>query len=198
MNKKGFTLVELLAVIAILAILVIIALPNVLSMFNQAKKDTFVTESREYLKTGQKSYLLDGGKEVVYTNLSDVSGAKTLDMESGTMQYYIKFDSTGKCTKFLVTNGTYKIEANDVQIDAGEIGDKYKTMEAQNSFTLVKDTTNGAKINGPVAGSSDDNTGGGHSGSNTGDGTGGNTGGNTGGGHSGSGEYPGHSGSNDQ
>ena len=33
-NNKGFTLVELLAVIAILAILVIIALPNVLKMFN--------------------------------------------------------------------------------------------------------------------------------------------------------------------
>ena len=40
MKKKGFTLVELLAVIAILALLVIIALPNVLKMFNQAKKDT--------------------------------------------------------------------------------------------------------------------------------------------------------------
>ena len=39
MKNKGFTLVELLAVIAILAILVIIALPNVLKMFNQAKKD---------------------------------------------------------------------------------------------------------------------------------------------------------------
>ena len=37
-NKKGFTLVELLAVIAILAILVIIALPNVMGMFNEAKK----------------------------------------------------------------------------------------------------------------------------------------------------------------
>ena len=36
MKKKGFTLVELLAVIAILAILVIIALPNVLGMFNVA------------------------------------------------------------------------------------------------------------------------------------------------------------------
>ena len=35
MKHKGFTLVELLAVIAILAILVIIALPNVLKMFNQ-------------------------------------------------------------------------------------------------------------------------------------------------------------------
>ena len=44
MKKKGFTLVELLAVIAILAILVIIALPNVLSMFTDAKKSTFKTE----------------------------------------------------------------------------------------------------------------------------------------------------------
>ena len=35
MNKKGFTLVELLAVIAILALLIIIALPNVLEMFNR-------------------------------------------------------------------------------------------------------------------------------------------------------------------
>lgn len=41
MNKRGFTLVELLAVIAILALLVIIALPNVLSMFNNAKKIYF-------------------------------------------------------------------------------------------------------------------------------------------------------------
>ena len=35
MKKKGFTLVELLAVIAILAILVIVAMPNVLGMFKQ-------------------------------------------------------------------------------------------------------------------------------------------------------------------
>ena len=42
-NKNGFTLVELLAVIAILAILVIIALPNVIKMFNNAKKSSFLT-----------------------------------------------------------------------------------------------------------------------------------------------------------
>ena len=44
MNRRGFTLVELLAVIAILAILVIIALPNIMSMFNQARKNSFTTE----------------------------------------------------------------------------------------------------------------------------------------------------------
>ena len=57
MNKKGFTLVELLAVIAILAILVIIALPNVLSMYNEARKNTFVTES---IQNTLKMYLIIG------------------------------------------------------------------------------------------------------------------------------------------
>ena len=62
MNKKGFTLVELLAVIAILAILVIIALPNVLSMFNKAKKDTFLTEAKTIYKEVSKKYITESMK----------------------------------------------------------------------------------------------------------------------------------------
>ena len=49
-NKEGFTLVELLAVIAILAILVIIALPNIVGMFNGAKKNLFLTEAKTLFK----------------------------------------------------------------------------------------------------------------------------------------------------
>ncbi len=44
MKKRGFTLVELLAVIAILAILVIMALPAVLRMYNKARIDSFSNE----------------------------------------------------------------------------------------------------------------------------------------------------------
>lgn len=36
--KKGFALIELLAVIAILAILVIIAIPNIIELYNKSKK----------------------------------------------------------------------------------------------------------------------------------------------------------------
>ena len=50
-DKKGFTLVELLAVIAILAILVIIALPSVISMYNNAKKQVFLTEAQTVAST---------------------------------------------------------------------------------------------------------------------------------------------------
>ena len=39
-KKKGFTLVELLAVIVILALLILIAVPNVIKIMNNAKKNT--------------------------------------------------------------------------------------------------------------------------------------------------------------
>lgn len=40
MNRKGFTLVELLAVIVVLAVLMTIATPNVLKLLNGSKKNT--------------------------------------------------------------------------------------------------------------------------------------------------------------
>ena len=40
-NNKGFTLVELLAVIVILAIIMIIAIPSVLATMSTARKKTF-------------------------------------------------------------------------------------------------------------------------------------------------------------
>ena len=59
-NKKGFTLVELLAVIAILAILVIIALPNVINMYTKAKKNTFLTEAQNVIKQSSNKFIQDG------------------------------------------------------------------------------------------------------------------------------------------
>ena len=58
MSKKGFTLVELLAVIAILAILVIIALPNVLKMFNDSKKNAFIVQARKTANVSQGKLFL--------------------------------------------------------------------------------------------------------------------------------------------
>ena len=60
MKKKGFTLVELLAVIAILAILVILALPNVMNMYVRAKKNTFLTEAQNVLKESSNKFIQEG------------------------------------------------------------------------------------------------------------------------------------------
>ena len=105
MNKKGFTLVELLAVIAILALLVIIALPNVLKIFNQAKKDTFLTEAKNIYKEVTKKYITETMKG--NSVLSITNSKNKLDLESNNLLYNIELDSRGNIENFQVSNDTY-------------------------------------------------------------------------------------------
>jgi len=105
MKHKGFTLVELLAVIAILALLVIIALPNVLKMFNQAKKDTFLTESKNIYKEISKKYISETMKGNKINNISNTNNK--LDLESNNLKYNVKLNNDGSIKEFEVSNGTY-------------------------------------------------------------------------------------------
>ena len=105
MKNKGFTLVELLAVIAILALLVIIALPNVLKMFNQAKKDTFLTESKNIYKEISKKYISETMKGNKISNISNDNNK--LELESNALKYNVKLNDDGSIKKFEVSNGTY-------------------------------------------------------------------------------------------
>ena len=65
-NKKGFTLVELLAVIVVLAILVLLAMPAVLNMMQRAQRSAFVTEANNIARIGEMAYsdqILQGNLE---------------------------------------------------------------------------------------------------------------------------------------
>lgn len=56
MNRKGFTLVELLAVIVILAVLALVAMPNVTKLMENSRKNAFVTETIEFAKQATTAY----------------------------------------------------------------------------------------------------------------------------------------------
>lgn len=114
MKKKGFTLVELLAVIAILAILVIIALPNILNLFNEAKQNTFITEVRTVYKTAQQKFVTNGGGAVTFE-----SG--DLDLDGKGLTYYVEFDSQGACNGFWVSDGTYIYVDNTADLKIEDI-----------------------------------------------------------------------------
>ncbi len=64
MNKKGFTLVELLAVIVLIAILSGIAVPNIMSSINNSKKNTFLLDAKRMVSKAE--YLLS--KDTVNRN----------------------------------------------------------------------------------------------------------------------------------
>ena len=126
MKKKGFTLVELLAVIAILAILVIIAMPNVLNMFNKAKQDSFETEVKTIIKTTEKQWISDsmgkpGVNETIYCRVDGVDCENSLKMDGNDKtDYYVKVDSQGNIVELGATNNEYQFSSNKKGLKADD------------------------------------------------------------------------------
>ena len=111
MKKRGFTLVELLAVIAILAILVIVAMPNVLGMFNEAKANTFVTEVQKYIDAAKTAFVNDAlsnqGKAVYYSSeYNDELKTAKLDMD-GSKEYFIEMDRHGDFKRIVIKDDSF-------------------------------------------------------------------------------------------
>ena len=109
MKNKGFTLVELLAVIAILAILVIIALPNVLKMFNDSKKNSFLTEAKTIYSEVSKKYISESMKGNKLTYISSEDDTK-LSMTGKELQYCILLNTDGSVKSMKVSNGEWIAE----------------------------------------------------------------------------------------
>ena len=123
MKKKGFTLVELLAVIAILAILVIVAMPNVLGMFNQAKSSTFVTEVQEYLNAASTKFMTEAlkpGQQGKALEFTSKDATKSLDMSGSEKHYNIKMDRNGNVTDVVIFDENFCYEAHLVYDKDGD------------------------------------------------------------------------------
>lgn len=136
MNKKGFTLVELLAVIAILAILMLLVTPSVLKLFTEGKQNAFVTQVQSVWKAAENQYIKDAigsstpgpycyaGKTLTDKTsgsgkFATVSNENKLDIsDNSSLAYYVNFDATGKITNLIVTDGTYYYsKSSDLSID---------------------------------------------------------------------------------
>ena len=142
MNKKGFTLVELLAVIAILAILVVMAVPNVLSMFNGAKSSAFASQAESLYKAAQEQVIskqLTGASSSAYTFCS-ATAANNLNINaSSNLHYYIKY-SNGNITDFYVEDGSFAIKlTGTVQLESIPVvsGDTYSNIYLSNGTKIT-------------------------------------------------------------
>ncbi len=147
-NRKGFTLVELLAVIAILAILVIIALPNVLKMFRDAKVNTFTREVQNIIRSAEDKYVSSsiGNKEIKCFDSS--TNALNLDGRSNIL-YVVKFNDKGKIIEVRARDEANELIANNsLGIQREDIGKKYKVNEAKTQILDCRgnELTSGEKV----------------------------------------------------
>ena len=145
-NNKGFTLVELLAVIAILAILVIIALPNVMGMFNSAKKSSFMTEVKQVYKVAQQTWISDSMFETKDHEYGRCDGCsyKELDLSGRKeLKYYIKINKAGEIVQYVADDGTYKFYYNGPGLLIEKISES--DIVPTDGASIVPNTSNGGE-----------------------------------------------------
>ena len=110
-NNRGFTLVELLAVIAILAIIIIMALIGVTTILNYSKKNMFLNEVRQVYRSAQKTWMNDTiteAKEIVYSRKKEKKCDNELPLSvRNEIEYYIKLNASGNVIEYYITDSVY-------------------------------------------------------------------------------------------
>lgn len=82
LNKNGFTLVELLAVIVILATIIMIAAPNVSTYLENSRKKAYILNAKQVVEAVSNDALINGGKNAY--NIEDIN--KLLDTKHRLVQ----------------------------------------------------------------------------------------------------------------
>ena len=127
-KKKGFTLVELLAVIVILAVILVIAVPKIMDTIQNSKEGTLMSSAKLIASQAEKKYVENqvlGINDVI--SCDDV--VKTTDADYDYCN--ISFDSDGKASVTISGKGKFEGLAvcNATKIEAS-ISDNCYTDEA--------------------------------------------------------------------
>ena len=126
-KSKGFTLVELLAVIVILAVLVLVAMPAVTSIMQRSQQNAFKNEVLGMIKEFNTAYTEKSGKKIekVTTNLADKQASSTSVFNVTT--------TDGKSYKYLCMTLSDLVEQQYIKKDLGEAYGGYIQMWVPNT-----------------------------------------------------------------
>lgn len=118
MNKKGFTLVELMAAIVILGVLMGVAVPNVLSIYKNMKIKYFC-EKVSTIEQAATLYGQDKYGEEVTTNSNELSLAKVSVLDLVKAGYVKKDDDN--CQTSSNTSNCVKDPRDDSSLDRTKV-----------------------------------------------------------------------------
>ena len=110
-NQKGFTLVELLAVIVILAVVILIAVTAVIPRMNDAKKGAFADEAMAYIRGAQEAYVesqMDGSAGSTCFTVAWLNANK-IDKKASDYEGWVSLDSNGTGTAY-IKNSKYMVK----------------------------------------------------------------------------------------
>lgn len=134
-NKKGFTLVELLAVIVILAIIALIATPIILNVIDNAKEGATKNSAYGYIDALEKANAQEILKNSNISVLSGTytiksSGAQVVDASSNSITVKFKGDAPESGS---LTYAEGKLTGGSIKV-----GGKTFTINSDGELTLSK------------------------------------------------------------
>lgn len=146
-KNKGFTLVELLAVIVILAVIALIATPTVLSMIEEARKGAAESSMLSYVDQLEKQIVTNSMNS---TKAVDYDGTYTIDgtVVTKTTDANVNFDldikgdqpQTAEGTTIVVSNGSVtsaKLKFGTYYVTYNFANKKASYCSQKNSFKAV-------------------------------------------------------------
>ena len=138
LNRNGFTLVELLAVIVILSVLALVAMPNVTRLMNVSRKNAFITEVENFVTYAQTSYTNSQINGTI-TNSADESLITGQTFNNASYDYY--------CVSYakLVSGGFIQKSNGDNYKGIFEI---YMPTDGASSKTIIYMSNGSYQING--------------------------------------------------
>ena len=104
-KKKGFTLVELLAVIVILAVILVIAVPKIMDTIQNAKEGTFMSSAKLIANQAEKKYI-ENQTLGITDKIECADIVKTSDADYASCD--ISFDSDGKASVTISGKGKFE------------------------------------------------------------------------------------------
>ena len=157
-NKKGFTLVELLAVIVVLAIIMVIATTQIGNAISRARSNSFI-DSYKMVEKQLKTYIASDETEKILCNNTDaclknydLSSDYSLDVSvnaagnayeitmgaAGVIKYTTTTDSHGNSITTMNTNGTVEDGYKFKNLDLKKYGDSATTISGTAACSASK------------------------------------------------------------
>ena len=138
-KKRGFTLVELLAVIVILAVILIIAMPKISDVIKNSKESSLETTAKLIASQAEKKYtenqVLDNSSTIKCSDVAKISDA---DYESCN----ITFDDKGNAKVTIVGRGKFEgLQVVDGTKDSAKASTKKDIVETAAKYFSYEDIT---------------------------------------------------------
>ena len=137
-NRKGFTLIELIAVIVILSIILIVAVPNLIETYKQSKlksEGMFVKQ----LTKSIESYVSLNGSNLEYTYFAEAK--KSLTVEDTDKSYTVKISKSTIKIQDIIEESEYRNPGNkDKKCDKEAEIEVYRDSDYVYCFKIKKDS----------------------------------------------------------